>query len=534
MRILMLGNSYTFKNNMPETLAQLLDAGIVQHTRGGAGLAEQLNPATALGGLTLEALTTEKWDYVILQEKSNGPVKYKKAFLRNVKNLCEAIRENGAVPVLFETWAYKAGSEAVDKTGLSYDEMYFSIKDAYSEAAESNNALIAKVGEAFYEKSAECELYAEDCSHPNKEGSFIAASIIADTILQNEAVKAAGVDVRDNKTPAAFSDTEESDAKLRLLYLYQLLLKKTDDEHTLSTKEIQDYMKAEHGIYMHRTTVPMDIALLKNAGIEIMSVRRRAWHYYLGDRRFSLPELKILVDAVQSSRFITEKKSLELIRKLYTLTSDTNAEKLKRSLNITGRVKSDNEKGYYIVDAINEAINTGKKISFFYFEFDGKKRQVLKNDGLPYTVSPYDLFWDGDYYYLIGYCDERMAVRTFRVDRIFKQPVLLDASSVVKPKDYSVSKYTTSVFRMYASEKETEVTLECENSEMKYIVDKFGMGINTSSHGNNRFRVKVSVCTSPTFYRWVFGSCGKIVIKAPQKVADEYRKMLTEALESQK
>lgn len=278
--------------------------------------------------------------------------------------------------------------------------------------------------------------------------------------------------------------------------------------------------------------MPSDIALLKAAGFEIIGERKRAWEYYLADRTFSVPELKLLIDAVQSSKFITEKKSQLLIEKLTSLTSTTNADKLKRTVHITGRVKSDNEKGYYIVDAINDAINSGMKISFLYFELDGKKKQVLKNDGKPYTVSPFDLIWDGDYYYLTGFCDERNSVRTFRVDRIKKQPEILSEPAVEKPDSYDVSKYTTEVFRMFATDEATDVTLLCDNSVMKSVVDKFGMGISTRSIGKMQFRIKVKVCTSPTFYRWVFGSCGKIKIEEPEAAREEYRGMLLAALDN--
>lgn len=322
------------------------------------------------------------------------------------------------------------------------------------------------------------------------------------------------------------------DTRLRILYLYQLLLTQSDEDHPLTTKQITDKMEELHGIHMHRTTVPSDIALLKAAGFEIMAERKQAWNYYLSDRTFSLPELKLLIDAVQSSKFITEKKSKILIDKLISLTSETNADKLKRNVHIAGRAKSDNEKGYYIVDAINSAMNTGKKISFLYFELDGKKKKVLKNDGLPYTVSPFDLIWDGDFYYLAGYCDERDSVRTFRVDRISKQPEILDDPAVCKPDNYDVTKYTTEVFRMFATDEAVEVSLLCDNVVMKSIVDKFGSDIKTKSIGADRFQVNVKVCAGPTFYRWVFGSGGKIKIEGPDSVKEEYKERLRKAWEN--
>lgn len=324
----------------------------------------------------------------------------------------------------------------------------------------------------------------------------------------------------------------ENDTRLRILYLYQLLLSQSDEEHPLSTKQITEKMEELHSIHMHRTTVSSDIALLKAAGFEIIGERKRAWEYHLADRAFSIPELKLLIDAVQSSKFITEKKSKALMEKLIALTSETNADKLQRSIHITGRAKSDNEKGYYIVDAINDAMNARVKISFLYFDYDGKKKQVLRNDGKPYTVSPYDLIWDGDFYYLTGYCDEREEVRVFRVDRIKKQPELLEEAMVKPPKGYSVTKYTQEVFRMFDTQEISEVMLQCENSVMKSIIDRFGSTIRTKSLDNEHFQVKVKVCVGPTFYRWVFGFGGKIRIAGPAEIKGQYKEMLVQALEN--
>ena len=213
------------------------------------------------------------------------------------------------------------------------------------------------------------------------------------------------------------------------------------------------------------------------------------------------------------------------------MASDTNAGKFKRTVHITSRAKSDNEKGYYIIDAINDAMNAGVKISFLYFDYDGKKKQVLRNDGKPYTVSPYDLIWDGDFYYLTGYCDEREEVRVFRVDRIKKQPDLLEEPMVKQPRGYSVTKYTQEVFRMFDTQEISEVMLQCENSVMKSIIDRFGSTIRTKSLDAEHFQVKVKVCVGPTFYRWVFGFGGKIRIVGPDIVKEQYRERLVQALE---
>lgn len=186
MRILMLGNSFTFVNDMPQKLAQLTGAEVVHHTRGGARLAEQLHPRTKMGAATLEALANEHWDYVVLQEMSNAPIVTKMRFLQAVSGLCAKIRLAGAVPVLYATWAYQKDGPAMQKMNVSYDEMYRLLYEAYHVAAEQNYALIADVGKAFYERSNIDDLYADDGCHPNEAGSRLAAEILAD-VINNDA-----------------------------------------------------------------------------------------------------------------------------------------------------------------------------------------------------------------------------------------------------------------------------------------------------------------------------------------------------------
>jgi predicted DNA-binding transcriptional regulator YafY len=254
--------------------------------------------------------------------------------------------------------------------------------------------------------------------------------------------------------------------------------------------------------------------------------------YYFDGQLFDVPELKLLIDAVSSSKFITERKSEDLINKLLSLVPIHSAVRLRRHIYASDRVKSDNERGYYIVDSINEAIDTRHKISFRYTDFDVNKKRYVTNNGQPYTVSPYTLIWDGDYYYLRGYCDEREAMRTFRLDRIEKQPVALRDPAVPKPENYSVAEYSKSVFRMYDTDEPTEVTLRCKASIMKVLIDNFGMDVDTIPVDEDHFEAKVMVCTSPTFYRWVFGFSGSIKIEAPTSVKNMYCEMLENELKS--
>lgn len=322
----------------------------------------------------------------------------------------------------------------------------------------------------------------------------------------------------------------QSRTKLRILYLYQHLVRHTDAEHPLSTAELMKILKEQYAIRVSRNTISDDLAILHDCGLHIEHYESTQNKYYYDGHAYDLAELKLIVDAISSSKFITQRKSDELITKLLTLTSVANAAKLRRHIYVAGRVKSDNEQGYYIVDALNEAIDTRRKIQFAYTDFDVNKNRYVTNDGTPYTVSPYTLEWDGDYYYLRGFCDERQAMRTFRIDRIAEQPKILNQIAVSPPEDYSPAQYSKCVFRMFDTDQPEEVQLQCHVSTMKYLIDNFGMDVKTEPIGEDSFRANVLVCASSTFYRWLFGFNGKIKILGPEAVKNAYREMLQKAL----
>ncbi len=187
MRILMLGNSFTFAHDMPSMLAELTGAEVLQITRGDAYLAEQLDPQTTTGERTRAALEEKHWDYVILQEMSYGPITSRDCFFKSVSRLCDWIREKGAVPILYATWAYQKDSQAMADMGISYEDMAAGLEDAYHEAAEQNHALVADVGRRFYELAETQDLYARDGQHPSKAGSHLAAQVIAEAIRSDQA-----------------------------------------------------------------------------------------------------------------------------------------------------------------------------------------------------------------------------------------------------------------------------------------------------------------------------------------------------------
>ena len=223
-----------------------------------------------------------------------------------------------------------------------------------------------------------------------------------------------------------------------------------------------------------------------------------------------------------------KKKSETLIEKIHTMTSPGQVAKLKRNNYVVNRIKPDNEQIYYIIDAINDAINAGKQISFQYYDYTGLKKKVLKNKGEIYKLSPYKLLWCGDYYYVLGYSEKKSKVINFRVDRIASKPEILDKDIIPMPDDFDIENYTKEVFFMFSGEK-VLVDLRCDNSLMKTMVDRFGEDVTTLAYDMTSFRVQTEVSASPTFFGWVFGFNGKVQILAPESVKEQYRQMIAKA-----
>ena len=320
--------------------------------------------------------------------------------------------------------------------------------------------------------------------------------------------------------------------KLRILYLYQHLVQHTDAEHTLSTAELTRILNKEYSIKVSRNTISDDLVMLHDCGLNIEHYESTQNKYYFDGHTFDLVELKILIDAISASKFITQRKCDELITKLLTLTTAENALKLRRHIYVEDRVKPENQNSYYIVDAINEAIDIKRKISFFYTDFDMNKQRYISNNGAPYTVSPYTLIWDGDYYYMRGFCDERQEMRNFRIDRIYEQPKILNQIAVMAPDGYTPGEYSRCVFRMFDTDEPIDVELLCHSSVMKYLIDNFGSDFPSETVDDEHFEATINVCTSTTFYRWVFGFSGKIRIVGPDIVKGTYKSMLQEALKN--
>lgn len=322
----------------------------------------------------------------------------------------------------------------------------------------------------------------------------------------------------------------DNEAKLRPLYLAKILYEHTDEEHYLTTAQLQQMLEERYGIKSYRQTIKSEIQLLCQFGMEIQEVKSTQNRYNVYGRKFDLPELKLLIDAVESSKFITQRKSKELVGKIATLTSEHMAGSIKRNVTCEDRIKPDNERIYLIVDVINQAINENKQISFPYFKYNAKKKKQLRNDGEPYVLTPLHLVWNGDYYYLVGVYENEQRLGNFRVDRIAKCPEILEAEGTPAPDDFDINEYINTTFRMYNGE-HADVELICSNDVMDAIIDRFGEDVVTHENDDETFTAVVNIAVSHIFYSWVFGFGGKVKIKGPDAVKEKYAEMLKMAVE---
>jgi predicted DNA-binding transcriptional regulator YafY len=318
------------------------------------------------------------------------------------------------------------------------------------------------------------------------------------------------------------------ESKLRPIYIAKILLERTDEDHVLTTNELIDILEQEYQISAHRTTIGDDIKVLEQVGLDVETIRSTQNRYHILSRTFDLPELKLLIDAVESSKFITDKKSTVLIQKLQKQASICSVDALKRNLKACSRFKPDNEDIFYITDTINAAINAGKKVSFQYYCYNIRKEKELKNGGKKYIFSPYYLIWDGDCYYMVGYSDKHQNIGNFRVDRIYKQPVVLDKPAEPAPEDFDINNYIKTSFHTYNSEHK-EVELICDNSTMDAILDRFGTDVETYANDLTSFRAMANIAVNHVFYAWVFGFDGKVKIKSPDEVKEGYAMMVRDA-----
>lgn len=323
--------------------------------------------------------------------------------------------------------------------------------------------------------------------------------------------------------------TKMPNQKMKSLYIMDYLMRNTDEEHPAPMKEIIAYLES-CGISAERKSIYSDIEGLQLFGVDILSSSKG---YYVVSRDFELPELKMLVDCVSASKFITEKKSEKLIKKIGELSSRHDAVKLQRQVYIADRIKVGNEDIYRSVDTLSEAINAKKKVSFKYFEYDTDKKKKFRNGGGEYIVSPYSLTVSDENYYLISHYPKHENLTHFRVDRMSDIRVLEDISEDVENimgEGFSIGEYSKKLFSMYSGSCE-RVELMCDNNMMNSVIDRFGKDVFVQKVDGERFKVTVSVDISPTFFAWVFTFCGKIKISAPESVKEQFNNVVKKFLE---
>jgi len=311
--------------------------------------------------------------------------------------------------------------------------------------------------------------------------------------------------------------------KFKLYRLAQIMQEQTDDEHYITMPEIMEGL-AKYEVTADRKSIYTDLRDLSVLGIEVEGepIGNR-YHYHVINRTFELPELKLLVDAIQSSKFITEKKSNALIKKLETLVSKYDAQKLQRQVFVSGRIKTMNESIYYTVDAIHNAISENKKIKFQYYQWNIKKEMELRHNGAWYHISPWGLSWDDENYYLVGYDSNVKQVKHYRVDKMLYIKISTENREGKEHfKKLNMADYTKKSFGMFGGKEQT-VKLLVKNSLAGVIIDRFGKDVMIFPDKENYFTVNVNVHVSRQFLGWVFSLGEDIKILGPDVVVEQMK-----------
>lgn len=311
--------------------------------------------------------------------------------------------------------------------------------------------------------------------------------------------------------------------KMKIVYLIKIFLEKTDENNGITMAEIISSLKA-YGIEAERKSIYNDIDTLIQRGMDIIGEpRNKTFYYRLLNRKFELAELKLLVDSVQSAKFITAKKSDELIKKIESLASRYEASQLQRQVYVTERVKTRNESVYYNIDAIHTAIGENSKITFKYFQWDVHKKMVLKKGGALYEVSPWALAWEDENYYLVAFDSEEDIIKHFRVDKMMDIELTNEKREGKSHfKEFDMAVYAKKVFGMFSGE-EQNVKLLCENDMAGVMIDRFGKDIMLIPVDEEHFTTNVKVVASKQFFGWVFALGNKVKIIEPESVVKEIK-----------
>lgn len=311
--------------------------------------------------------------------------------------------------------------------------------------------------------------------------------------------------------------------KLKMLFLVKIFTEETDDLHSLTMPAIIAKLSA-YGVNADRKTLYLDFEELRHFGFDIIATKKgRDCFYHLGGRNFELPELKLLVDSVQSAKFITDKKSNELIKKLESLVSKYEGKQLHRQVVISGRIKTMNESIYYNVDKLHEAISADSQIRFKYYQWNVRKEMELRKDGAWYQISPWGLMWDDENYYLVGFDAGDGKIKHYRVDKMLRIALTEEKREGKEQfKAFNMPRYTKSLFGMYGGE-ETSVTLEARNDMVGVLIDRFGKDIFIIPAGEDHFKTTVNVAVSNQFLGWIIALGDGVKIVSPDSVVEQMK-----------
>lgn len=318
--------------------------------------------------------------------------------------------------------------------------------------------------------------------------------------------------------------------KFKFSFLMEIMKRKTDDSHSLTMREILDELE-KYDITAERKSIYTDFQDMEKFGLEIIKEQvGRETFYHVGGREFELAEVKLLIDAIQSSKFITERKSRELIKKIKGFVSDYQAAKLQRQVFVQGRIKTMNESIYYSVDEIHNAIADNKKIRFQYFSWQPDKSQYLLNGGNYITVSPWALTWDDENYYLIAFDDYEKKCKHYRVDKMIKPEMTRESREGEEEfKDLDLATYARSTFGMYGGQRK-RVKIQFHNKMSGVFIDRFGKDISIRPVDEKHSELNVEVFISPQFYGWIFGLGKDVKILGPEEVVEEMKAKAEEFL----